>query len=315
MLSFIKQLLRADWFPAVLGALAVWVATASLAGQGLVGTLAQGVVVASFLALVGFGELLVITLGRGNIDLSVPYVLTLSAYVGSRIMDGADTMLLPAIMASLAIGATVGIVNFAVIRALSVPPLIGTLAVGFVLRTVVELVAESGAKAPSPILTAFATQRIGGIAILAIFVVAVGVLVHVFLMQSRFGRQAIAAGQSAEAARLAGIFVWRIDAVAYVLCGLAAALCGLLLAAYSNGPSLDMAGQYQLGAIAVVVLGGTAIGGGRSNVVGVWWAALLLTMLSTLMSVTSAGPGVQRIVEGLVIVGVLAVVQQKGQMR
>jgi ribose transport system permease protein len=96
-----------------------------------------------------------------------------------------------------------------------------------------------------------------------------------------------------------------------MLSGGTAAICGLLLGAYSNGPSLDMAEQYQLGAIAVVVLGGSAIAGGRSNVAGVWWAALLLTLLATLVSLTAAGPGVQHIAEGAVIVGVLAAMPKR----
>jgi len=309
------RFVHADWLPAFLGAVLIWLATAALAGQGLFGTLQQAVIVASFLALVGFGEVIVISIGRGNIDLSVPYVITLSAYLGARVMNGTDAMLLPAIALTLILGVGVGACNYAVIRLLAIPPLIATLAVGFILRTIVELIAAGGARTPSPLLTGFVNWRLAGISLLALTVIVLGLLMHVLLMKSRYGREVLAAGQSADAARLAGISVQRVEFLAYVICAVMASVCGLLLGAYAHGPSLDMAGQYQLGAIAVVVLGGSAIAGGRSNVAGVWWAAVLLTLLGTLVSVTAAGPGVQRIVEGAVIVAVLAVMPKRGLRR
>jgi ribose transport system permease protein len=302
---------RADWLPAALGALLIWVATGAVAGQGFLGTLQQSIIVASFLALVGFGEVFVISTGSGNIDLSVPYVVTLSAYLSASIMRGSDATLLPALVAILVLGPVVGIVNFSIIRLLSIPPLVATLAVGFVLRTVVELLAAKGAKAPSPALIRFAAGHFIGVSPLSLLVIAVGIIASLLLTRARYGREVLATGQSPEAARLAGIATSRIVLRAYMLSGGAAAICGLLLGAYSNGPSLDMAEQYQLGAIAVVVLGGSAIAGGRSNVAGVWWAALLLTLLATLVSLTSAGPGVQHIAEGAVIVGVLAAMPKR----
>lgn len=309
----VARLLQADWLPALIGALAIWIATAVIAGHGLFGTLEQSVVVASFLALVGFGEIAVISLGRGHIDLSVPYALTLAAYLSARIMDGADSMLLPAIAVTIALGIVIGAVNYAVIRWLEIPPLVATLAVGFVLQTGVQLVATYGAKLPSPLLMTFATARVAGLSLLGLLVIFIGVLMYIVLSRSAYGRRILALGQSAEAARLSGVRVERVEIGAYVLCAVASTVCGLILGAYASGPSLDMAGQYQMGAIAVVVLGGSAIGGGRSNVPGVWFAALLLTLLSTLVAVMGAGAGVQHIVEGLVIVGVLAIVPKRGR--
>jgi ribose transport system permease protein len=292
--------------PAAIGAIIIWVATGILAGQGLFGTLQQGVIVASFLALAGFGQVFVISTGSGNIDLSVPYVMTLSAYLSASIMDGADARLIPAIVTVLGLGFVIGVANFAAIRLLAIPPLIGTLAIGFILRTVVELAAASGAKAPSPMLVHFAAGHVGDLSLLSLLVIGIGVLAGILLGRGRYGREALATGQSPKAAWLAGIPTSRVVLIAYILCAETAAVAGLLLGAYANGPSLDMAGQYQLGAIAVVVIGGSAIGGGRSNVAGIWWAALFLTLLETLVSLTTAGPGVQHIVEGAVIVSVLA---------
>jgi len=86
-----------------------------------------------------------------------------------------------------------------------------------------------------------------------------------------------------------------------------------LLAGYAGGPSLTMGGNYQLGSIAVVVLGGSLIAGGLSNVPGIWAAALLLTLLITLVNVAHLGAGAQDVVQGVLIVLVLTVGGTKRQ--
>ncbi len=300
-----------DWIPAVIGALIVWIAIAIIAGHGMIGTLQQALTVASFLALVGLGQVFVIAVGSGNIDLSVPYTMTLSAYVTAKIMSGDDAGVAPAVLVALLIGGCVGLVNALVIRLLRIPPLVATMAVGLVVQTFAQLTAVSGAKQPSPAVVRFATGSIGGVTYLALFVILVAVVMYIVLGRSTYGRRVLATGQSVSAAKLSGIRTERVILVAYVLCGMTAAICGLLLCGYTHGPSLDMALPYQLGAIAVVVIGGTAINGGRANVLGVWAAALLLTMLSTLVSLTGAGSGVQKMIEGLVIVLVLALMPKR----
>lgn len=297
------------WLPAAVGAVAVWIAIAIVARHGLGGTLQQGAIVASFLVVVGIGQMFVITCGGGNIDLSVPYVMTLVAYLGTEAMDGSDARLPFAIAIALGVGLVVGLANALTIRWLDVPPLIATLAVGFVVQTVVQLRSAHSGGDVSPLLQHVVTARLLGVPAIAAIAALAAVLAHVVLTRTLFGRGAQAAGQSRDAARLAGLRPERVVLLAYCLCGMTAGLGGLLLSGFTGGPSLDMATTYQLGAIAVVVLGGSLIAGGSSNVPGIWAAALLLTFLITLVDVTHAGPGVQPIVVGGVIVLVLAIVR------
>jgi ribose transport system permease protein len=92
---------------------------------------------------------------------------------------------------------------------------------------------------------------------------------------------------------LAGIPTQRTTAIVYVLCAALAGLAGKLLAAYSGGASLDMAADYLLMSIAVVVIGGTSIAGGDVAVAGLWGAALLLYLIVTMLNVLQVGSGLR----------------------
>ena len=102
----------------------------------------------------------------------------------------------------------------------------------------------------------------------------------------------------------------RVVIVSYLICGVLAALSGLLLGIYVS-PSVSIGIPYLLNSIAVVVLGGSLIAGGRSNVVGVWGGALFLLLLTTLLNVVNIAVASQDIVKGALIIVVLALVGTK----
>jgi len=91
----------------------------------------------------------------------------------------------------------------------------------------------------------------------------------------------------------------------YTLCAVFAGLAGALLAGFSGGASLNMGEEYLLSSIAVVVIGGTSIAGGRSNVPGIWGAALFLYLMVTMLNAMGAGPGLRSLMTGLIIVAVI----------
>jgi ribose transport system permease protein len=305
--ALIAWLARQRALPAFVGAFAVWMATSAVAGRGTFATLSSGAEVATFLMLVGIGQMFVITVGNGGIDLSVPYVMTLSAYLTSSVMGGHNAGLIGGIAVAVGVGLVTSLVNVSLIELLAMPPIVATLAVGFVVDTVVLVRSTSTQGTPSPALVSFVTDTVGRVPVIVIFGIVVALCFAWILRRTSYGRSVQAVGQSRAAARLAGIRCRRTTVVAYVICGVAASLTGLLLAGYAGGPSLDMATSYQLESIAVVVLGGSLIAGGRSNVPGVWAGALLLTLLITLVNVANLGAGLEDIVEGALIVAVLVV--------
>lgn len=293
--------------PAFAGAFAVWIATAAVAGKGAWPTLTAGADVATFLLLVGIGQMFVITSGNGGIDLSVPYVMTLSAYVTSSVMGGHNADLPAAFGVAVGIGLAAGLANAGLIELLAMPPIVATLAVGFVADTVVLVHSGATNAVPSPALVGFVSDRIGSIPVIALVGIAVALCFGWLLHRTAFGRSLQAVGQNRAAARLAGVACGRTVVISYLICALAASITGVLLAAYAGGPSLDMGTSYQLESIAVVVLGGSLIAGGRSNVAGVWAGALLLTLLVTLVNVANVGAGLEDLVQGALIVAVLVV--------
>ena len=141
------------------------------------------------------------------------------------------------------------------------------------------------------------------VTIAAIFASLLLILV---LARSVFGRSLFACGQNATAAWLAGVNVRRTRVAAYVLCGAAAAIAGVLFAGFTGGPSLNMGSEFLLSSIAVVVIGGTNVAGGQASVLGTWSASLFLFLLLSMLNVYQVDPGLRNVITGVIIIAVLA---------
>lgn len=293
-------------FPVFAGVVVVWLATVAIAGRGLYGTLSAALLAAAFLVIAGIGQMFVITSGNGGIDLSVPYVMTLTAYISCQIMSSSNSNVALGIIVGVLVGAGCGAINAILVEGVGMPPLVATLAVGFGVETAILIYSGSALGVASPALQSFTTKEVWSIPLLGLIGVAIAAFFGLVLKRTTYGRELEAVGQSPKAASLAGAHPRWVRASAFVVCGTLAALAGILLAANSGGPSPDLGTPYQLDSIAVVVLGGTLISGGRAHVAGVWAAALLITLLGTFVNVTHLSGGLQDIVEGGLIVIVLA---------
>lgn len=303
--SFLR---RSPWVWAVAGSLIAWLLIGVVTQRFALGSLTINATAASFLAFVALGQMLVITGGGGGIDLSVPFVITLSAYWSSGVMNGSDSRLLTGIAVALGIGLVVGIANAAVIIGLGMPPIVGTLAVGFLTDSAVNVYASnSSLGAPSPALAAFVRGSILGVPRLVLIAVVLTAAVGFGLRRMVRGRQLVAVGQGEQAARLSGVPVGAIRAGTYVMSSVLAGFTGLVLAGYNNSAFLNMGRPYQLASIGAVVLGGSLIAGGRSTAVGTAGGALFLTLVLTLMQSSKLDIGVQNVGEGILIIGVLLV--------
>lgn len=299
-------LVRQPWLWSYLGALAVWLAIVFFTGgRGGGGVLTAALTFATFYVIVALGQMFVITLGPGNIDLSIPACMTLSGTVAMKVMDGANAMILPGLGIAALIGFAVGGANYALIRFLRIPPIIATLSSSFIFQSAAIWYNRGLRVKPPPALADFTTADVAGVPVLAILVAAVSIGMHLMLTRTIYGRGVIAIGQNARAARLAGVAVERIRATTYVMCAVLAALCGYVLAGFSGGAALNMGQEYLLSSIAVVVIGGTSVAGGFANVPGLWGAALFLFLLVTMLNTYGAGAGVRLVLTGLIIIAVI----------
>src|SRR3954452_6177953 len=127
-MASLKTLLTKPWIWSFVGALLVWLATiAFTGGYGGGGMVTAAMSLAVFTVIVGVGQMFVITLGPGNVDLSLPANIGLASAVAMKVMGGSDSMIIVGLLAAVACGAAIGAVNYLLIWALRIPPIIATL--------------------------------------------------------------------------------------------------------------------------------------------------------------------------------------------
>jgi ribose transport system permease protein len=298
---------RNRWVWALIGVVLLWLVLSLITNRFSLQSLSGVAVSASFLALAGLGQMFVITAGRGNIDLSIPNVLTLSAYVSTILIQGHDSRLWMGVLATLAIGLVVGSVNAILVLAFRIPAIIATLATGYILATASLFANKSLVSfGVSPALKWVTTARVAGVPFIALVAVAAVMIGSVVLGRLVYGRTLSAVGQNTRAAYLAGIRVHRVVAATFLISSLLAAIDGLLLQAYVGGAFLEMGGPYLLQSLGAVVLGGSLIMGGASTALGTLFGCVLLILIVATMQIAGLPSGTQDIVQGVVVIAVLS---------
>ena len=246
------------------------------------------------------------------VDLSVGSIITLSACVSSGIMNGEVGGILPALGAIALIVVAVGLFNgYSVAKRKGNPFIVtlGTMAIvqGLVLIYTKELPVGSSPK----VFRFFADGYIGPVPVPVIVGLAFFIIFQIILKRTKFGRYIQAVGGNEEVSRLAGIPVVRIKTLSYIVSAGGAALSGMFLAARMNVGDPLVGIAYNLDSVAVVIIGGANISGGRGSVIATLGGVLLFSVLSNMMNITNVSPFYQIVVRGLVIV--IAVVI--GQLR
>jgi len=312
----LRALIGKPWLWSFLGALAVWLAAISFTGgHGAGGMLTAALSLAVFMVIVGVGQMFVITLGPGNVDLSLPANIGLASAVAMKVMDGSDALVIVGLAAALATGMAIGAANYLLIWALRIPPIIATLSASFIIQSIDISYGRGLQIKPPPGFADFTNVQILGIPILAILTVLFTLGAGIALQRMVYGRSVTAIGQNIRAAWLAGVPVGRIRFLTYTLSGTLGGLNGALLAGYFRGANVDIGNEYLLASIAVVVIGGTSVSGGKANVPGVWGAALFLVLLLTMLNTFGVSAGVRLLLTGLVIVSVITAAGGQKAMR
>jgi ribose transport system permease protein len=129
----------------------------------------------------------------------------------------------------------------------------------------------------------------------------IAVIMIAGLLRSGFGRLVYAVGDNREACQLAGIRVWKVLLLDYVLCGILAAIAGLVLVGSTNAADLSLAETYLLPSVAAVIIGGTSIFGGRGGYSGSIVGALILTVLTSVLTLLDFPEPMKQILYGAII--------------
>ncbi len=264
----------------------------------------------SFNAMLALGEFIVIL--TAGIDLSVGSVTALSM-VTLAIMTHSNVPDAIALLAALGIGLLCGLLNGWGLTKLRLPhPFISTLAMLNIARGITFLV--SGGVPISglpPTLRFFGSSDIylfgeGDnrvvIPVSLIVVLIAYMIAWVLLARTRTGRHIYAVGGNPQAARYSGISVDRINNLVYILCGLTAAMGGILLAGRTNSGYPNAGTGAELDAIAAVIIGGASFFGGRGTVIGTFVGVLIMGLLRNGLNLMDVSAFWQMVVIGVVII-------------
>jgi ribose transport system permease protein len=264
----------------------------------------------AFLAILGLGQGLVII--SGGLDLSVPWTITFPAILVTTFANGVDAPSAWAVPLALAAGLGIGLLNGAAIVLFGLSPIIVTLAMNGVLEGA-ALVFSGGAPIGSspPWLVWFVTARLGGLAPLGWFLLGFVVVATLVVNRTAFGRRVTAIGNSVLVARLSGVRAGVQIVGVYMISGLCSSVVGLFLAGFTNQAFFGMGDPYLLSSIAVVVLGGALITGGRGHYLGILGGVLLFTGLGIMLSGTVLPEAVRNIIYGLVLLGAVIALRER----
>ena len=242
----------------------------------------------------------------GMFDLSVAGIVGLSAVMVATVMP--HTTVGAAVAAALVLGVVLGLLNGVVVTKFRFPAFIATfgmlnlyLAAAFIWTAGATLSIAAVGFLP------LATAQILGLPVLFI-VMVVGVLVcHFVLTRTRLGRNLRAIGSSEPASRMAGLPVDRTRIIAFGLVGLFTAIAGVGLAALLSSASADMSLGFELTVIAVAVVGGTSLEGGRGSLLGTFTAAILFSALNNALNLLGVTSYWQYVAIGVVLILALVV--------
>jgi ribose transport system permease protein len=282
------------------------------------GQVANQLKIAAFLGIFGLCQTIVMAAGGQGLDLSVGATATLGGSLGAAIMHGSNGMTPLGGLAAVGAGLSVGIANGVGVALLRIPPLVATLAIASVVNggviVGVSLVQPSNTASPDLVTVAgWATAGVPNIVLVWVVIAAVAIW---FLSFSAWGRRLTATGANAVVALLSGTDVVAVRIAAYGLSGALAAFAGFMLTGYVGSAFFGLGDPYILTSIVIAAVGGVALQGGRAPYLGVACAAIMMTVLVSLLTAVAIGEAGRQIIFGAVLLGFLVLDRcMKGQLR
>ncbi len=272
---------------------------------------------AAFLGIIAAGQTLVIISGGEGIDLSVGAVVTLSAILVYRFSSGSNALALPTILLALAVGAGIGFVNGVGVTALGIPPLVMTLGVTGIVQGLVLVVTQGQmiGRAPSLLSRLISTPLIGPLPGVIVIWALVGAGMWLLLERTRYGKELFAVGVNRETARLSGVRVPWVVLATYTLSGTLSALGGVMLLGFTQNVFLNLGSPYLFPSVAAVVVGGTVLAGGKGSYWGTMAGALVLTLLTSLLTASQLPEAIRQIILGATLLVLISVYGRQRSLR
>jgi ribose transport system permease protein len=254
------------------------------------------------LGIVAVGQTMVLI--GASIDLSVAYTISITAVMSSYLMQGKNENVPTAILGVFGIGIAIGLVNGLIITKLRVNPFIATLGTSLIIKGIINATFSNYTGSVPKTFEYFGYGTIGPIPVSIIILLLVVTLGWFILARTKFGSHLFGVGGNSEVARLSGVRTDRVVIAAHVFCSVTAVLAGIFLVSLmrSGAPWVGPNGFYDLNSIAVAVIGGTALSGGKGSVWGTLAGVLIFGVLSTAFNQLGVNPYLKVVFQGLIIV-------------
>lgn len=255
---------------------------------------------ASILAIVAFGMTFVIL--AAELDLSVGSGVALVSVVAALVMQSSDSILL-GLLAGLATGLGIGVINGLVVTGLQVPSFIATFGMLVIAHGVALMASGGGVVAPLPDGVGDLTKaEVLGVPVIVITMFAIFAALLFVQNQTLFGVQVFGVGGNREAARLAGVRVDRVRFYCFVLTGAVVGIGGLALMSRVESGQPNAGDLLALEAIAAIVVGGNSIFGGRGSVTRTLWGVLLITVIRNGLDLEGVDDDLKQVIIGVVFI-------------
>jgi ribose transport system permease protein len=288
--------------------LGILVAVSELARPGIVSAEWAGVMVRAAVPLAILAACQTLAMLTGGIDLSVGAVASMSGFVVATFVSEGGWQL--GIAVALAAAALAGLLTGIGVGVFRVHPLIMTLGMSFVvlgLANVWQIMrVQTGTGTPDELRTIGSSVFMGILPYNLLVFVPVAAFVLLLLRRTGYGRLLYAIGDNPVAARLSGARAWQVLIVLYVISAVLAAIAGFLYSGLTNVASVSLVDSQVLPSVAAAVIGGTSIMGGRGGYAGSMVGALILTVISSLLSSLGYPEAVRQVLFGSIIVLVAA---------
>jgi ribose transport system permease protein len=256
------------------------------------------------LVMVAIGQTIVVL--AGGIDLSVGSIVTLTNVLIVSLYSFHHVNFWLASVISIVAGLVVGVINGFVISIVRIPALLATFATMSIIGgAALAIMSTPSGQIPANIYLTYGSN-VAGLPF-PLLLIVIGILLWVVFRYRRLGRYLIATGGADSSSRANGIPVSAIRFRAYVLSALFASLGGVYLTAEVSSGDPLIGGSYALNSLAAVVLGGTALTGGRGSISGSVAGALFLIIVQNIVYFANVPSYYQTLVSGLIVVTGLAV--------
>jgi ribose transport system permease protein len=303
-----RGLLRDRPMIPLLALLAILVVASELVRPGNVSPEWVGIMLRAAVPLAILAGCQTLTMLTGGIDLSVGAVASMAGFVVASLAASAGTP--TAIVVALVAAAFAGLVTGIGVGVFRVHPLIMTLGMSLVVLGLVnfwQLQTITTSTGVRPELRWLGSQTLAQVLPYSLLVFApVAAVILLGLRRTGYGRLLYAIGDNPIAARLSGARAWQVLVVLYVISALLAAVAGFLISGLTNTASVSLADSYVLPSVAAAVIGGTSIMGGRGGFAGTIVGALILTVVSSLLTSLGYPEAVRQVLFGAIIVAVAA---------